>query len=313
MRDRDLIIRPLSLGEIIDRAVALTIRHFRALFAAMLVLEAPALALARVQAVGLSDLLASLQSPAAAAATLRRLSGTFATLLVVLLALQLLATAICAALVAPSLQGDAGAPIPRARRVGAVARAAAAHVLLLVAAPVAGAAPGVLLAIAGPSFGFRVAGAAGAVLGSVALFLVALLRLLLAPAAAAVEAGPGLAALARSARLMGPRPGTPLGERPGVRAAVLLLATFVLALAVNGLAGLPRAAAARAVGGGSLGLLPGTLPLGAEIGLGLFEAVASAALQPFSLVAVAVFYFDRRARTEGLDLEAWARSLGGAP
>ena len=313
MRARDLTIRPLALGEIIDRAVALTVRHFRALFVAMLVLEAPALALARVQAAGFSDLLASLRTPAAAAETLRRLSVTFAALLVVLLALQLVATAICAALVAPSLQGAPTPAISRGRRAAAVARAAAAHVLLLAAAPVVGAAPGVLLALAGPSFGVRVAGAAGAVLGSLALFLVALLRLLLAPAAAAVEAPPGLSALARSARLMGPRPGTPVLERPGVRASVLLLATFVLALTVNGLAGLPRAVAARVAGGGVMGLVPGTLPVGLEIGLGLFEAVASAALQPFSLVAVAVFYFDRRARTEGLDLEAWARTLGDAP
>jgi hypothetical protein len=77
-------------------------------------------------------------------------------------------------------------------------------------------------------------------------------------------------------------------------------------------AGLPRALAARATGGGALGLLPGALPLWLEIALGLVEAAASAALQPFSLVAVAVFYFDRRARTEGLDLERWARRLGEA-
>ena len=42
------------------------------------------------------------------------------------------------------------------------------------------------------------------------------------------------------------------------------------------------------------------------------SAVAAAAVQPFSLVAVVIFYFDRRARTEGLDLEIWADRLQGA-
>jgi hypothetical protein len=158
----------------------------------------------------------------------------------------------------------------------------------------------------------RVLGLALAVAGSLALFLVAILRCLLAPVAAAVEALPGARAVARSARLMAPRPGTAFLERPGVRASLLLLATFLIALAVNGLAGIPRALASRAAGGGAIGLLGGSLPLGAEIALGLFEAAASAALQPFSLVAVAVFYFDRRARTEGLDLERWARGLAEA-
>jgi hypothetical protein len=41
-----------------------------------------------------------------------------------------------------------------------------------------------------------------------------------------------------------------------------------------------------------------------------FEVLALAALRPFGLVAVAVLYFDRRARRVGLDLERWARSLG---
>lgn len=310
MPARDLSIRPLSVGEVIDRAVALTVRHFRALFLAMLVVQAPALALARVQAAGLTDVAASLSDAAAAAEALRRLAATSAWVLAVLVLLQLAATGAAASIVAPSLGGG---PMPaRGRAARAIATAAVLQSLLLAAAPAAGALPGLLLALPSDAPAPRAAGLALALAGALALFLVALLRFLLAPAAAAVEGLGGLRALARSARLMAPRPGTSFPERPGVRASLLLLATFLLALAVNGVAGLPRALAARASGGGALGLLTGALPLWLEIGLGLVEAAASAALQPFSLVAVAVFYFDRRARTEGLDLERWARGLAEA-
>jgi len=170
--------------------------------------------------------------------------------------------------------------------------------------------PGVAVAALASSPGAALAGAAGAGVGALVLFLVALLRTALAPAVAAEEGLGGLRALLRSARLMAPRAGQAPLERPGVRASILLLTTFVIALAVNGLASLPRAAASRLAGGDPFGLLPGGLPLPAEVALSLFEACAGAALQPFSLCAVAVFYFDRRARAEGLDLELWAGRLG---
>jgi len=45
---RDLSIRPLGVGGMIDRAVALTLRHFRPLFVAMLLVQAPAFLLLRL-------------------------------------------------------------------------------------------------------------------------------------------------------------------------------------------------------------------------------------------------------------------------
>ena len=143
--------------------------------------------------------------------------------------------------------------------------------------------------------------------------MVVLLRTILAPVAVAVEGLGPWGALRRSVRLMAPRPGQPVLERPGVRASLVLLTTFALMLAVNGLAGLPRAVAGSFAGGGPLPFLPGALPLPVELGLSLFELVAGAALQPFSLAVTVVFYFERRARTEGLDLVAWAARLEAAP
>jgi len=299
---RDLAIRPLGLGEVIDRSIALTRRHFRPLFLAMLGIEAPAIALGRLQQARAGDVLALLGDPARAAAAASSLTWLFGTVLVALLVLQLAATAASAAIVAPSLEPSAGARPSPARRTAAVATATVVQLAALALAPALGAAPGVLLVLRGG--GGRAAIIGGAVLaaaGGLVAFVVALLRLVLVPAIAAVEGRGGLAAARRSGRLMRPVPGGRLLERPGIRASLVLLATFLLALAANGAASLPRALA--------LGLLGASLPLPLEVAITVFEAAATAALQPFSLVAIAVLYFDRRARTEALDVEIWAGRL----
>ncbi len=305
---RDLSIRPLAVGEIIDRAVALTRRHFRALFLAMLLVQAPAFLVLRLVSERTGDLLPLLADPAVLANRAAGLTPLLAATLAALLALQFLATAAAAAVVAPSLAPGRLLPsrLDRARSAGL---GALLQVAALALAPLLGAAPGLWLAARASSFAAAAVGLAGAAAGALVLFLAALLRTVLAPAAAAVEGGGGWRALRRSSRLMAPRPGQPFLERPGVRASLLLLTTFLLALAVNGLASLPRLVAGRAAGGGAAALLPGALPPALEFALTLFEAAASAALQPFSLTAVVVFYFERRARAEGLDLAAWADRL----
>ena len=312
MSPPDLAIRPLALGEIIDLAVALTRRHFRVLFTLMLVVQIPALLLYRWQSGGLIDVLesaargGSLPMPGAA------LLASSALALMVLPFLQLAASAAVALVVAPSLEGRPPLSSLAAAGRALLARAwpvVSATVLQMVAlglAPVLGALPGALLAWRGTAMATRVVGLSAALLGSMALLLAVVLRLSLAPAAAGVEGLPGLRALARSVRLMSPGRGLSLDQRPGLKASLLLLATFLIALAVNGIATLPRAAVVVASGRGATA----TLPLGIEMGLGIFEALASAAVQPFGLAALAVFYFDRRARREGLDLELWATGLG---
>ncbi|HTN53706.1 MAG TPA: hypothetical protein VML50_14955, partial [Anaeromyxobacter sp.] len=113
---RDLSIRPLGMAEVIDRAVALSVRHFRPLFLAMLVLQAPALALARVQSARAAAVVAALGDPARAAALLAEMGPGFALLLAALLLLQLAATAAAAAIVAPSLDPRPGGEGPGAGR-----------------------------------------------------------------------------------------------------------------------------------------------------------------------------------------------------
>ncbi len=310
---RDFSLRPLTLGEVIDRAVALTLRHFAVLFAAMLVVQVPAVALYRLYVHELErTYVAVLTRPAGWAQALDPLGKAWAAMLGVLLLLQLLATSAAAAVVAPSLQGAGpleagGSARALLQRTGPAVATALAQLLALAGALLAGALPGVALAMT-TGGALRLAGIALAVLGSLLALLAAVVRLSLAPAVAGVEGLGGLRALRRSARLMAPRPGTRLQERPGLRVSILLLAIFLLAAAVGGLVGLPRAMAALALRPGGLPSI-GSLPLGLEIGLGIFEGLANAAIQPFSMVALAVFYFDRRARAEGLDLELWADRL----
>ena len=305
----DLSIRPLAIGEVIDRSIAVTRRHFAPLFAAMLAVEAPALALGRLQRARSVELLAALAGGRAPGSPSS--SGPFlAGLLVVLVGLQLAATAVAAAIVAPSLHPSAAAGPSRLRRTAAVATASAVELVVLLLAPALGAAPGVLLAARAGGRATVIVGVVAAAAGGLAGFLVVLLRLVLVPAVAAIEGRGGVGALLRSARLMAPAPGGRFVDRPGLRASLVLLGTFLLALAANAGAGLPRAIAARLVGTvGPLGLLGATLPLPLEVAVSIFEAAATAALQPFSLVAIAVLYFDRRARSEALDVEIWAARL----
>lgn len=311
--NRDLVIRPLGLGEIVDRAVALTVRHFRPLFLWMLLFEAPAVAVSRLQLAGVGELLATLGGEAAPDA-LRSLARTSLAVLAGVFLLQVAATAVCAVVVAPSLLAGTGVTLPPLpRRAAAVGSAALASLVAFLAFPALGALPGLFLLSRATSTASWIGAFALFVAGATAAFLVAVVRTLLVPAVAAIEGRPLLSALGRSFALMRSAPGLPFVERPAVRASLVLLATFAIALAVNVVVGVPRAAAGWLTGGPVL--VTAALPAWAEVPLVLFETAATAALQPFSLVAVSVLYFDRRARREGLDLEAFAGELesGGAP
>jgi hypothetical protein len=302
------LTRVLGPADILNRAVGVSVRHLRPLFLAMLALQAPAIALARVEWQALQEVLAVAGDPDRAAPLLPGALRTTLGVLAALVTLQLLATSAVAAIVAPSLAPAQG-PLPRpARLAWAVLTATALQLVVLAAAPALGALPGAALAWqafhagAAPAL---VVGLVAAAAGGLGAGLWALLRLMLAPCAAAAEGRPGAAALVRSSALMRPVRGARLVDRPALRASLVLLAAFALAAAVSGLAGLPRLVAARLQPDPSLALAAG-LPLPLELTVTLLEAVVGAALQPFSLAVVVVFYFDRRARAEGLDLDLWA-------
>ena len=309
--NRDLAIRPLGLGEIIDRAVALTVRHFRLLFLWMLPIQAPAIAASRLQLAGAGDVLANFNDAAAALDALKALGRASLWIAGGLFFLQVAASAACAAIVAPSLGGDV-APAPPLRRVAAIASAALASLTLFVAVPALGALPGLLMLSHARSALAWASALALFVGGAGIAFVLVVLWTLLVPSVAAIEGRPHFAAVRRSMALMRSTPGLPYAQRPALRASLVLFATFAIAIAVNVIVGVPRGIIGHLAGGSAL--LPVALSPWAEIPLGLFETAGSAALQPFSLVAVTVLYFDRRARREGLDLERFAAELeAGAP
>lgn len=303
----DLTARPFTLAEIIDRAVALGRQHFAALFAIMLAVQVPLQLVART----LPDPLALLGGHRSRA--VEQLADALRPLglaLLAALALQFLATALAAAVAGPRLDPRRGTARPSAlRRAWAVTTALVAQVAVTCVAPVLGFAPGAILAIRGMSLGTQLAGLVGALVGGVGLFVIVTLRLLCAPEVAALEGRPGLAALVRSSRLMTPRAGARFWERPGVRASLVLLASVVLAMAAGSLAGIPRLVAHAFLGDTGLSALAAPLPIGLEVPITVLETAASAAVQPFSLMVQVVFYFDRRARAEALDLEIWADGL----
>jgi hypothetical protein len=311
------LTRPLGPGDVINRAVGLSVRHFRTLFLAMLALQAPALVLARVEAHALQDALAVASDPVRAAPLLSGVLRDTLSLLGALMALQLVATSLVAAVVARTLApGPALGPRPGpARLAWAIASASALQLVALAAAPALGALPGIALtvrAIRGGGVATLWVGLVAALIGGTVAGLLALLRLVLAPCAAAVEGRAGADALLRSSRLMRPVRGARLVDRPGLRASVVLLTSFLLAATVSGVAGAPRLVAAQLQPDPTLALTAG-LPLPLELAVTVLEALAGAALQPFSLAVVVVFYFDRRARAEGLDLEIWADRAEGGP
>jgi hypothetical protein len=304
------LTRALGPAEIVNRAVGLSVRHFRTLFLPMLALQAPAVALARVQTLSLQELLIRAGDPARTAQVFGGVLRGALAVLAALVALQLLATAAVAAVVAPTLSpAPPLSPRPRPLRLAwAVLSTTALQLLALAAAPALGALPGVALALRGVAVGSlstAVAGLVAAFLGGAVVGLFAVLRLMLAPCVAVVEGRTGPGALLRSSRLMRAARGGRLVDRPGLRASLVLLASFALAAAVSGLAGLPRLVAARFQADPALALTAG-LPVPLEVVVTVVEALVGAALQPFSLAVVVVFYFDRRARAEGLDLEVWA-------
>jgi len=305
---RDLGIRPLGIGEALDRAAALHRRHFRDLFLVTLALELPLFVLARLEVATMGQLLAS-ADPARWAAAGQLLPPLAGIGLLLLLGQFLLASA-AAYLVAPSAAAGALPPGTRpGRRALASLGTAGASIAATLLAPALGALPGALLVLRSASPAGQLLGAVGAVAGGGLALLWALLAFLLAPAASAVEGVTGARALGRSLRLMRPAPGAPLRERPSLRASLVLLVALAITLAANTAAGLPRALALLLAGATTPAA---RLPLPAEMVVGGVEIAAMAALRPFGLVALAVLYFDRRARREGLDLEGWARSLAGA-
>src|SRR6266545_2906431 len=184
---RDLTIRPLGLGETLDRAVALHRRHFGALFLVTLAVEVPLFLVARSQLGRAGDLLLAASPAILREGALADLLPPMAATLLLLLLGQLLLSAAAARIVAPSATGAAlPAGPPLGRGLLAAFTASVASLLALLALPAAGAAPGALLAWRAAAPATRALGALAALLGGGLAFLWAALAFLLAAPASGV-------------------------------------------------------------------------------------------------------------------------------
>lgn len=134
------------------------------------------------------------------------------------------------------------------------------------------------------------------------LFLVALLRYLLVPCVVIVEGLSGWKAISRASLLMRGRGVDSFWLNPKIRGSLVMLVLGLASNAVLLVATAPRSIALMAGAGGQIGPV-------ATLLIEAVEVLASAAIQPFGMVTLALFYLDLRVRREGLDLELTAARL----
>ncbi|EPX57395.1 putative integral membrane protein [Cystobacter fuscus DSM 2262] len=323
-------LRPLAIGEIIDRSATFWRRHFRPLFLLSLGFNLATYILTKVLQLTLQDTLV-LQTRggdleelgASLLRTLVSLGGVF----LVSLWLYYLNTLVVARYVVPTQLGDEAAPatsLGRAwKRLGALTGAYVLSllwgtgVLLLMMLPgglmLGGG--GVLVAQAGRGAP-QLAGAAlliGGVivvsLGFVGALLWYLLRFSLLAPVLAMEDLSAARSFRRSGELLSGRVEPGFIGRVTVRAMLLVTVVSLILLAVSALFGLPALVVQFAYRDPSQPLLspaPQALLIPAE----LLQVVGQAVLNPLGLVVYAMLYLDMRVRREGLDIE---RRLDAAP
>ncbi|QRO01576.1 hypothetical protein JRI60_22410 [Archangium violaceum] len=323
-------LRPLALGEIIDRSATFWRKHLKTLFLLSLgfnlvtyiVTKAMQLAMQRSlkvfqeAAVGRGD-------PATVLGEYGRFFGVLTGTLVVTFWLYWMSTLVVSRYVVPTLLGETVSPVEGLRRglnrLGTLTGAFVLSLLWAVGANLLMALPGGLLTGAGAGLlalsdgpGGRLAG--GVVMG-VGLILVLLglaggilwylLRFSLLAPVVAMEDLSAMSAFRRSGLLLSGRVEPGFLGRVTVRAMILVTVVSVILLAVSLLSGLPAlivqfsyrnpldpaSVAANPV--------PQTLLVPAE----LLQVVGQAVFSPLALVFYALFYLDMRVRREGLDLE----------
>jgi hypothetical protein len=153
------------------------------------------------------------------------------------------------------------------------------------------------------------------VLLQVVTLLYLLLRYALVSEVVVIEKRSFLGAMRRSASLMAGRVGPSLLDNCKIRLSILYAVNFCISVSVMAVTSLPRGLVNAAYGVSPFDperFDPALVPLWASVPVSVLGALAQAAVAPFGLLAVIVFYFDLRIRREGFDLELLASRLGGA-
>lgn len=323
-------LRPLSPGEILDRALQLFRSNFLSLFSLAIVFQAPSYAAGRFFQSLIQEKAPMLSRPGAfrgelpAPEQLLWLLGGAAGYILVALAFYQLALAALTSAAARAFMGE-GIEVRRALKDSLARAPQVLGTSLLVfswcgLALALSALPGLGLVVASAfleSPAIRVAliiaGAAVAGLAVVAVGFWLLLTYALASEVVIVERLSFIAAMRRSARLMSGSVGPSFFGNCKVRASLVHAVNLCIGISIAVVSSLPALAVSSAFG--SSPLTPETydpvrIPLWAMIPAELFQVLSQTAAMPFGLLAVIVFYFDLRIRKEGFDLELLARRLG---
>ncbi len=333
-----LELRPFTVGEILDRALRLHRREFKRLFFLTLVFHLPLLAASKgFQYFGYSQFPHILRPGLFASESLGgdvvlREAAWLGVSLVCLVAVLL---AIHELRLATVIAAGRRAFVGEAISIGSAFRSLASRTLVLLgtwvvqmlwylflfalaAAPSAALATWAVLRSSTP--GPLIAGAILLfVFLEVPTILWALLRFCLTTQVVMVEGRFGVRALLRSAALMKGRVPKPTGAPPTfadncmLRASVILAVSLAVNISVASIMAVPHVAVNLAFGNNPLepnAVDPLAVPAFAVIPIELASAALEAAVAPFWLLSMLVFYFDLRIRKEGYDLELLASDLG---
>lgn len=325
-------MRPLSVGEILDRALQLFRSSFLALFSLALVFQAPAYAAGRLFQTLMQEKAPVLSRPGAFRGELPTpeqllwlLGGAAAYLAVVLAIYQLAAAALTSAAgraflgerveVRRALR-ESLARAPQVLGTYLVVCAWCALVLVLAALPGLGLAlASALLDSPAARIALFVGGLALVGLAVVAVGFWLLLTYALSSEVVIIERLSFVEAMRRSARLMSGSVGPSFFNNCKVRASLVHAVNLCIGLSVLVVSSLPTLIVSSAFGASPLApetYDPVRVPLWALIPAEVFQVLTQTAAMPYGLLAVIVFYFDLRIRKEGFDLELLAERLGAS-
>jgi hypothetical protein len=323
-------LRPLALGEIVDRSATFWRKHLKDLFLLSLGFNLVTYIATKAMQLAMQRSLVAIQGAATSQGEpplmldeYGRILAVLAATLVVTFWLYWMSTLVVSRYVVPTLLGETVRPVEGFRRglerLGTLTGAFVLSLLWAVGANLLMALPGGLVTGAGAGLlvlsegtGSRLA---GGVLVGVGLLLVLLgvvggilwylLRFSLLAPVLALEDLSAMGAFRRSGQLLSGRVEPGFTGRVTVRAMILVTVVSVILVAVSLLSGLPaliiQLSYRNPLDPASVAVNP--VPQALLVPAELLQVVGQAVFSPLALVFYALFYLDMRVRREGLDLE----------
>ncbi|HEY3447132.1 MAG TPA: hypothetical protein VGK67_12240 [Myxococcales bacterium] len=319
-------LRPLSTGEVIDRALQLFRANFSRLFIVMLTFQAPIYVLAKVALLRTASFVRQ-TAKGAQASDLVQLAWLMLLIAAIGFVSLLLYQLSLAAITAGSARAYLGERIEAGlalregferapQLVGTYLVLLAWCTLLLVLSTVPGVGAMALsfAVAAGPGrVALFVAGVVLALLLELVVLLYLLLRYAVVSEVVVIEKRSFIGSMRRSAALMAGRIGPSLIDNCKIRLSILYAVNFCISISVMAVTSLPTALLNSAYGVSPIDperFDPSLVPLYLSVPVDVLGILTQAAVTPFGLLAVTVFYFDLRIRKEGFDLELLASRMG---